>query len=176
MSIERLQPARIVSSLNITPVDLSRIVEGVDNDDGLWLSHNNPLLNVTANIAVAFQAPSDSLRPGAGLQKIRTRVRAPSAPPGIPVDIILNEGGEFVALLGEGIVTEVSGQVLEASFDAAMLADTKGRAIEVAVQLRRAQDGINFEGGDIGAIELLLDTEAQAWSEEPELDTVWKAA
>lgn len=115
------------SAANVPPVLVSDIDEDPSSPDADWWSAVDPDLAIEARLG--FPTPSVSLQ---GTQTYRLLLRKTEGAASPTVDVELWEDGVFVALVGDGIsVTSTTGQVVEVSFDASLVADRA--AVEIRI-------------------------------------------
>lgn len=99
-----------------------------------WLTATDPTLATV--VRVSFPTPTGSPTTGAGLQTFRALLRKTAGTPNPTVNIELWEtsGGSAIATLATGVsITSLTGQVVDATWDATLLGTADGSAVECRI-------------------------------------------
>lgn len=153
MATERLAPDAVLDSTNYLSLALASIQDDPDSPDALWGAWDTG--NTTCR--VSFPSPSGSLTPGAGLQEGRALIRKAGGTGGnLPAwSLELWEAGALISVLASGTVSSETGTVVAGTFDASVLADPSGGAVELLLAQTDGGTGKPAErrGVEVGAIE-----------------------
>ena len=133
MTIETLQPDGSVFALTNLAGAVTDIDEGVDTPDGVWLILGND--GTDSIVRCSFPTPTGNLTTGADLQTFRLYVRVGTAAGGTTptIDVAIREtGGGSNLTVQTGItVTSYTGEIVEFTWDASVLATIDGSAVEL---------------------------------------------
>lgn len=122
-----------------------------------WLTAVDPTASTI--VRASFPTPAGALAVGAGLQKFRARLRktAGASNPTVTVELWETGGGTAIATLASGIeITSMIGQVVEATWNAGLLAVADGSAVECRIVSTPTVENTV----EVGAVEWISDQAA----------------
>jgi len=178
MSIERLKVLGLLAAQHMLNAGTAPVLESPDDDDGLWMGHNNPTFNMFASIKFSMRAPLTRLRPGPGRQTFRARVRKQNGSfllnPFIQAELSEN-GVSLLNLPSSFVPTANPGIIVAWTWNANVLTRLQGDRVELKLLPGRAgPEALNYTSVDIGSVEWVADTIAQVWRDSDKPETAWR--
>ncbi len=160
MATETLQPDGSVFALTNLSGAATDVDEGVDSPGGDWLTLGDDAAD--SIVRCSFPTPSGDLNTGAGLQKFRCYVRvgteAAGNTPTLDFGIRETGGGADLAVQTGISITSYTGEVIEFTWDASVLAAVNGSAVEAyIVGQRSGGNGAKRRCVEFDAIEWVVD-------------------
>jgi hypothetical protein len=131
MGIQKVFLTNLVSSANLNGT-YTAVDEDPDSPDGNWMDWDGAG-NITAHYSVG--TPSQSPETGAGLQEFRFWVRK-NASGGNQTDYTVDlyeNGVEITAAIATGTITNTTGEIISATWDAADLGTADGSLVEIFI-------------------------------------------
>lgn len=154
MTAERHAPDALLAQTNLTGT-LAAIDEDPDTPDGSWLTAQSN--NADSICAVSFPTPTGNPTQGAGLQEFRWWARLTANGSSCAWSCFLRENGVRInggVAIGSGTLTSTTGQVLSATWDAALLGTASGSAVEAELFVTKSGGSPSSRtAGEVGAVE-----------------------
>ncbi len=154
--VQRLPLDQVVSSTNLTGATVANLDDDPDAPDGAWATATTV---ADTAVRVGFPTPpSGKPAPGAGLQEFRVQLRKNATGGNDPTyDIQLWEtgGGAPLATLASGVaLSSTTGTVVSVTWDAALLGQANGAAVELVIVGHRSGGGASKQRTvEVGAVE-----------------------
>lgn len=146
MAIERKQPDALLIQTNLVG-SVTDIDEDPNIGDSNWLTATDETLDTICR--VSFQTPTGNPTAGPGFQEFKFLARLTSAGSSCSYSVDLYEDGVSVATIATGTITDTTGQLITAVWDASALGTADGSLVEAQITVTAAVDTT----GEIGAVE-----------------------
>lgn len=158
MATESLYPDALLVQTNLSGA-VTDIDDDPDGPDGLWLSASGN--NANSVSTVSFPNPTGSPNTGGGLQQFRIWARLTPNATACTFNVYLaNSTGRLNggAAIATGSLASVSGQLIAANWDAALLTAADGSDVRCEFEvIKSGGSPANRTTGEVGAIEWVAD-------------------
>lgn len=158
MALEQKAPDALLVQDNLTGA-VTAIDEDPDTPGADWLAAVSN--NVNSVCVVSFPTPTGNPRAGAGLQNFKWWARLTPNGTACTYNVYLRESGVRMnggAAIATGSLTSTSGQLITATWDAALLGTADGSAVEAELEVVKSGGAPSARTtGEVGAVEWNVD-------------------